>query len=1081
MRFERITGSEEARIVKMATSTSSATSAPAPSSSSSSSSAHSSKRVGQVKTNSKLNLISPRSFKFPGEKLLKKIGSASISKEKENTLTLSTSVATRRGRPKRHHSLDDLDDSMRRNVSFGRKGNKARDAIASDSEEDKASLWDGSYGDDDTSSSHSSDTDSDDWRDPTWVLDEWEEEERRLWREKKQREKEELERREREAAGLPPLPPSADSESAAAGAAVRLTSTETSSETASSENLSTMTSASKSTSTPTSPTPASKAASHQRRNSRVEIIVATDPLKQTKNESESESDRVRSSSREWPLRRARSFSETGEAGRVVKSKLDPGMKKRSLSSHSLPSSVDKQQQQQLKRRVSHDDAVNGDDSDNDNKSASSKRERKRKNSIKRKSGSGIFSTFAGIKHSSTDGGSGSGSGANNEGSGFLQSVKRRGRSLSGKGKGVDKERVVVDKERVDRDRDKEQAVGVGDGVRSPTTQKLSRSDEKVRSQAAGQAAAGGFDLDDLRSPRHSVCVTRPTATSPAHSHAHAYSSGASPSNKAPPTATKLFPKRERASSSSAPYVPRLKLPSHAPAAPKSYFSAGSSSSASLSPVPSPLTSPAAVSKSTTSLPYHHSGGGDATVSSLPSSPRSGFLNTTPASSPSSPYLHMPHRTPPLSPKGDKFSSKSGSRQGKHRSSSLSGASGSEGEAERLTWSNVWQSTTIEREMEIEAEVELEMEIEERARSDELELPGLGLGTSWQPIALQQRTDSRERVSHRGEREKMSTSTTATTPSEVKKRSDRHSGGAVATTASSAGLEMRSPEVLRWSGEMSRRSYRRSSLTGSQPAPPGVSSKPDAREEALAAREEALREHEEKVRQERDEFERERSEWQHEREKLLLELKRMRILQQEGIAGTTIGVMAPMPNDRLLWSPQHDLSTVVGNNAAAARQKSEEKAKAKTKAEAEKNEDEEGEGENEEEEETAAACAHCREKEETIRKLERDLKRIKYLYYEANGKLMESTMRDKNRDRHQLSGSSGGSSGASASLHRSDSAESASGMAATTPRSRQLKETASLIFHESSSKSKHRKSSERGHTPRGSPVSPRSAGSPSSKS
>jgi phosphate-selective porin len=116
--------------------------------------------VGQVKTNSKLNLISPRSFKFPGEKLLKKIGSASISKEKENTLTLSTSVATRRGRPKRHHSLDDLDDSMRRNVSFGRKGNKARDAIASDSEEDKASLWDGSYGDDDTSSSHSSDTDS---------------------------------------------------------------------------------------------------------------------------------------------------------------------------------------------------------------------------------------------------------------------------------------------------------------------------------------------------------------------------------------------------------------------------------------------------------------------------------------------------------------------------------------------------------------------------------------------------------------------------------------------------------------------------------------------------------------------------------------------------------------------------------------------------------------------------------------------------------------------------------------------------------------------------------------------------------
>ena len=118
--------------------------------------------MGQVKTNSKLNLISPRSFKFPGEKLLKKIGSASISKEKENTLTLSTSVATRRGRPKRHHSLDDLDDSMRRNVSFGRKGNKARDAIASEEEEDKASLWDGSYGDDDddTSSSHSSDTDS---------------------------------------------------------------------------------------------------------------------------------------------------------------------------------------------------------------------------------------------------------------------------------------------------------------------------------------------------------------------------------------------------------------------------------------------------------------------------------------------------------------------------------------------------------------------------------------------------------------------------------------------------------------------------------------------------------------------------------------------------------------------------------------------------------------------------------------------------------------------------------------------------------------------------------------------------------
>ena len=140
-----------------------ATSAPAPSAtSSSSSSGHGSKRVGQVKANSKLNLISPRSFKFPGEKLLKKIGSASISKEKENTLTLSTSVATRRGRPKRHHSLDDLDDSMRRNVSFGRKGNKARDAIASDSEEDKASLWDGSYGDDDddTSSSHSSDTDS---------------------------------------------------------------------------------------------------------------------------------------------------------------------------------------------------------------------------------------------------------------------------------------------------------------------------------------------------------------------------------------------------------------------------------------------------------------------------------------------------------------------------------------------------------------------------------------------------------------------------------------------------------------------------------------------------------------------------------------------------------------------------------------------------------------------------------------------------------------------------------------------------------------------------------------------------------
>jgi hypothetical protein len=120
--------------------------------------------VAQVKASnsSKLNsLISPRSFKFPGEKLLKKIGGAGgmSHKDKENTLTLSTSSVATRRRSKRHHSLDDLEDSIRRNVSFGRKGNKTRDAIASDSEDDKASVWDGSYGDD-TSSSHSSGTDS---------------------------------------------------------------------------------------------------------------------------------------------------------------------------------------------------------------------------------------------------------------------------------------------------------------------------------------------------------------------------------------------------------------------------------------------------------------------------------------------------------------------------------------------------------------------------------------------------------------------------------------------------------------------------------------------------------------------------------------------------------------------------------------------------------------------------------------------------------------------------------------------------------------------------------------------------------
>jgi hypothetical protein len=103
---------------------------------------------------------------------------------------------------------------------------------------------------------------------------------------------------------------------------------------------------------------------------------------------------------------------------------------------------------------------------------------------------------------------------------------------------------------------------------------------------------------------------------------------------------------------------------------------------------------------------------------------------------------------------------------------------------------------------------------------------------------------------------------------------------------------------------------------------------------------------------------------------------------------------------------------------------------------------------EEEENAAVSCTHCLEKEETIKKLERDLKRVKYLYYEANGKLMEGTMRDKNRERHQPSGTG--------SLHRSESAESAASMGSTstTPRSRQLKETASLIFHESSSKRYH---------------------------
>lgn len=123
-----------------------------------------SRRLGQVKTNSKLNLISPRSFKFPGEKLLKKIGSGRDKGDSSMlTLTLSTSSTTTRGRPKRHHSLDDLDDSLRRNVSFGRRksGGKTdpRDTVVvySDSEDDKASLWDNES---ESSSSPSSDSGS---------------------------------------------------------------------------------------------------------------------------------------------------------------------------------------------------------------------------------------------------------------------------------------------------------------------------------------------------------------------------------------------------------------------------------------------------------------------------------------------------------------------------------------------------------------------------------------------------------------------------------------------------------------------------------------------------------------------------------------------------------------------------------------------------------------------------------------------------------------------------------------------------------------------------------------------------------
>lgn len=250
---------------------------------------------------------------------------------------------------------------------------------------------------------------------------------------------------------------------------------------------------------------------------------------------------------------------------------------------------------------------------------------------------------------------------------------------------------------------------------------------------------------------------------------------------------------------------------------------------------------------------------------------------------------------------------------------------------------MWHSSTVEREIDIEAEVEMEMEIEERSRSGEIKL------RSSTPQLIRGRLFSQPNVKEHEE---------VTTPPMSRIRSEpRHHSRVDNVDTLQSPEPPRSPEALRWSGEMWRRRSRSHMPSHGK----------HTRDHDLDVREQALHDAEDKLAQEREELEREQIEWEHEREKLLLEIKRLRILHES---------RAPPPNDDI---PILD----------------------------EEGQEEEGQGGSSregKERRESGGCSLCKQKDETIKQLEWELKRIKFLHFKASSKLLGGVMHEKSREK-----------------------------------------------------------------------------------
>jgi len=484
------------------------------------------------------------------------------------------------------------------------------------------------------------------------VVDEWEEQERRLWRERKKREQEEREKEQQQQPAGQTQQHLEDAEGKEEGGTTTTVATVTTADAQEEEQEGPLESQKKRK----TKTKKKRTSKRRGKDEADEDEEATQTSSGGKAISAPASPRrmiiarhqtdqpLNSSRREWPLRRARSFSDSKEDGPQVKNKPKSS---RTLSSHSLDGGG------------SHVVSTTSRSKTDKKKDKKTKKSRKKSGtSHKRKTIMGPLKYNA----SATDGS-------------FLQSMKK---TLSGKGKEKERKRAVQsdgEDERTNgnqlgkiREARSEPLLAPDPSSRNEGTESPPPSSHHAHQAAEALALSGregpflvrrqhthspsfaqdGSSLDPHRLRRSDELNTTMNAVSGSLNPVP-HGGGGSSATRASPLkmgSASLFPRRERANSLSHPFATASSTTSIPP---RSYFPPSSPSSPSPSP---PSLSPCS-SSSSLSLPGLKAITDMSCTLTMPSlspppSPRS-QVSTLPASS-------LLHRAPSLSPRSDRLQS-----------------------------------------------------------------------------------------------------------------------------------------------------------------------------------------------------------------------------------------------------------------------------------------------------------------------------------------------------------------------------------------------------------------------------------------